>query len=105
MWKKLDTEEKIEYENRLHEMRVQRIREEDSALYQCFLIINFMSIRLRAGFTNKEQNNKKEFTFVNTVDEASTCGCYKRSFQLPIQGRPSSPLPRSSSSSPQPYNN
>ena len=37
MWKKLDTEEKIEYENRLHEMRVQKIREEDDSMYFCLL--------------------------------------------------------------------
>ena len=37
MWKNLDTEEKIEYENRLHEMRVQKIREEDDCMYFCLL--------------------------------------------------------------------
>lgn len=59
MWKELDTEEKIEYENRLHEMRVQRIREEDENVYSCLLEIGKLKFPTSSSISCLTQTNEK----------------------------------------------
>ena len=66
MWKELDTEEKIEYENRLHEMRVQRIREEDENVYSCLLGIGKLKVptsSCQLAVLHKQTKNDKKDVF------------------------------------------